>query len=195
AALDADTLGAGADSRRQRALHRAPEADPVLQLLGDRLRDELGVELRPLDLIDVDVDVLLGDRVQLFAKRVDLDARLSDHDARPCGVDVDGDPLLVLADEDVGQARMRKLVRDVVPDLDVLDQVARELLLARVPVGLPVVDDADAHPAGMDFLTHYLALAFFFAGAFFAVVVFLAAGLRFGFGVSSVAASAFGGSG
>jgi len=49
---------------------------------------------------------------------------------------------------------MRKLVGDVFPDLDVLDQVAGELLLPRVLVGLPVVDDADAHPAGMDFLAH-----------------------------------------
>jgi hypothetical protein len=56
------------------------------------------------------------------------------------------------------------------------------------------VDDADAHPAGVNFLAHYFALAFFFAGVFFAVAV-LAAGLRFGFGASSVAVSAAGGGG
>jgi len=100
------------------------------------------------------VDVLLGDRVQLFAQRVHLDAGLADHDAGARRVDVDCDPLLVLADQDVGQSGMRKLVGDVLPNLDVLDQVAGELLLPRVPVGLPVVDDADAHPAGMDFLAH-----------------------------------------
>ena len=46
-----------------------------MELLGDRLRDELGVELRPLDLVDIDVDVLLGERLP-FAQRVDLDAGL-----------------------------------------------------------------------------------------------------------------------
>src|SRR6185312_6897270 len=51
-------LGAGADRRRQRALHRPPERDPVLELLGDRLRDQLRVELGALDLGDVHLDVL-----------------------------------------------------------------------------------------------------------------------------------------
>src|SRR5207248_7055509 len=176
AADDLDPVRARADRRRERALHRPPEADPVLELLGDRLRDELRVELGPLDLVDVDVDVLLRDRVQLLTERVDLDARLPDHDPGPRGVDVDCDPLLVLADEDVGQARMGQLAVDVLADLDVLEQVLRELLLARVPVRLPVVDDADAQPAGMNFLAHYAAASFFFAGARLA---------RFGF--SSVA--------
>src|SRR5581483_3180398 len=91
----------------------APEGDAVGELLGDRLRDELRVELRPLDLVDVDVDVLLGERMQVAPQRVDLDAGLADHDPGARGVDVDRDPLLVLADQDVGQARVRKLVVDV----------------------------------------------------------------------------------
>ena len=86
------------------------------ELLGDRLRDELRVELGPLDLVDVDVDVLLRHRMQLAPQRVDLGAGLADHDARARGVDVDRDPLLVLADEDVGQARVRELVVDVLAD-------------------------------------------------------------------------------
>src|SRR5213078_4592675 len=76
------------------ALHRAPEGDAVRELIGDRLGDELRVELRPLDLVDVDVDVLLGERMQVAPQRVDLDTGLADDDSRPRGVDVDGDPLL-----------------------------------------------------------------------------------------------------
>src|SRR5439155_4072775 len=178
AAGDLDPLGARADRGGERTLHRAPERDAVHELLGDRLRDELRVELRPLDLVDVDVHVLLRDRVQLLTERVDLDARLADHDAGARRVDVDVDPLLVLADQDVGQAGVRELLVDVLPDLDVLDQVLGELLLARVPVRLPVVDDADAHPAGMNFLTHYAFTSFFLAGA-----------LRFGFSVASALGS------
>ena len=130
-ALDLHAGRAGADRDRERALHGAAERDAVRELLGDRLRDELRVELRALDLVDVDVDVLLRQRVQLTAERVDLDARLADDDARARGVDVDGDPLLVLADQDVGQPRVRELLVDVLADLDVLEQVLRELLLAR----------------------------------------------------------------
>src|SRR5262249_37382306 len=149
----------GPDRRRERALHRAPERDAVRELLRDRLRDELRVELGPLDLVDVDVDVLLGQRVQLTAQRVDLYTGFADHDSRPGRVDVDRDPLLVLADQDVGQARVRKLVVDVLADPDVLEDVVRELLLAGVPVGLPVVDDAHTESARMNLLAHYPSLS------------------------------------
>src|SRR4029077_2496802 len=126
---------------------------------GNRLRDELRLELRPLDLVDVDVDVLLRQRMQVAPQRVHLDSRLADHDARPRRVDVDRDPLLVLADQDVGQARVGELVVDVLADANVLEDVVRELLLAGVPVGLPVVDDAHTEAARMNFLAHYLSLS------------------------------------
>ena len=153
-ALDLHAVRARADRGGERALHRAPEAHAVLELLGDRLSDELRVELGPLDLVDVDVDVLVGHAVDLFAERVHLGARLPDDDPRASRVDVDRDPLFVLADQDVGQARVGQLAVDVLADLHVLEDRGRELLVARVPVGLPVVDDADAHPAGMNFLAH-----------------------------------------
>src|SRR4029079_2859531 len=162
AALDLDALGARAHRRRERALHRAPERHAVLELLGDRLRDQLRVQLGALDLVDVDVDGLAGDRVELLAKRVHLDARLADHDARAGGVDVHGDPLLVLADQDVGQPRVRELAVDVVADPDVLEDVVGDLLLARPPVGLPVVHDADPEAAGVHLLAHYAATSCFF---------------------------------
>src|SRR6185437_11195420 len=65
--LDLAALGARAHGARQGALHRAPEGDAILQLLRDRLRDELGVELRSLDLEDVDLDRLAGDPVKIAA--------------------------------------------------------------------------------------------------------------------------------
>src|SRR5207247_8068465 len=63
-----DAVSAGAHRRGQRALHLAPDADPVLELLGDRLGDKLGVELGPLDLVDVDVHGLVGHAVDLLAE-------------------------------------------------------------------------------------------------------------------------------
>src|SRR5262249_53918512 len=95
-AADLHAVGAGAHRGGERALHRAPERDAVLELLGDRLGDELRVELGALDLVDVDVHVLVRHRVHVAAQRVDLDAGLADHDAGARRVDVDRDPLLVL---------------------------------------------------------------------------------------------------
>src|ERR687894_22128 len=50
---------------------------------------------------------------------------------------------------------MRQLPEDVLADLDVLEDRVGELLVGRVPVRLPIVDDADAHPTRMDLLPHY----------------------------------------
>src|SRR5262249_53415488 len=68
----------------------------------------------------------------------------------------DRDPLVVLADQDVRQARVRQLPLDVLADLDVLEDHLRVVLAARVPVRLPVVDDADAPPARVDLLAPYV---------------------------------------
>src|SRR5215203_6703441 len=74
-------------------------------------------------------------------------AGLADDDSGTRGEDVHGDPLLVLADQDVGQPGVGQLLVDVLADLDVLEQVAGEVLRAGEPVRLPVVDDADAQTA------------------------------------------------
>jgi small subunit ribosomal protein S3 len=56
--------------------------------------------------------------------------------------------------ENYSEGRVRELAVDVLADLDVLEQERRELLRARVPIGLPVVDDSHAQAAGMDLLAH-----------------------------------------
>ena len=109
--LNLDALGAGPHRARERALHRAAEGDTVLQLLGDRLRDEARVELGALDLKDVDLDLLAGDLVQVAAQLVDFGAGLADHDPRTRRVDVDLNLVRVLADRDVRQARVRRAAR------------------------------------------------------------------------------------
>src|SRR5690606_6151135 len=54
-AHDLDALGTEAHRVLHRALHRAAEHDPLLQLLRDRIGDQLRVDLGLADLLDVDV--------------------------------------------------------------------------------------------------------------------------------------------
>jgi hypothetical protein len=70
--LDLDALGPRAHRAGQCALHGPAEGDPILKLLGDRLRHQAGVELGALDLENVDLDLLVGDPVQVTAKLVHL---------------------------------------------------------------------------------------------------------------------------
>ena len=57
AALDPDALGAVAHRGADRLLHRSAERDTARELLGHALSDQLSVELRLLDLDDVEPDV------------------------------------------------------------------------------------------------------------------------------------------
>jgi hypothetical protein len=50
---------------------------------------------------------------------------------------------------------MAHLALDVLPNRQILMKEAGELLLG-VPVSLPVMDDAEPHASGMNFLTHLL---------------------------------------
>src|SRR5439155_8633878 len=54
AALHLHALCAGADRGGERALHRAAEADAVLELLRDRRGDELRVEVGPPARVDAE---------------------------------------------------------------------------------------------------------------------------------------------
>src|SRR5688572_26199683 len=88
-AADLDSLRAEPERGLDSLLHRAPEGDPSLELEGDRLRDELRVGLRPLDLDDVDVDFRLRPLLELVPQPVDLRAALADDDSRSGSLDVD----------------------------------------------------------------------------------------------------------
>jgi hypothetical protein len=68
-------------------------------------------------------------------------------------VDVDGHVVLVLADDDARETGVGQLAQDVPADARVLREEVLELFL-RIPVRLPVVDDADSEPAGMHLLAH-----------------------------------------
>ena len=106
AALHADALGAGLHRGLHRALHRAAERDAAGELVGDALRDERGVELGLLDLLDVEVDLrVAGDLEQPGAQAVGLGAAATDHDARTRGVDVDAQAVARALDLDPARRR------------------------------------------------------------------------------------------
>ena len=125
----------------------------VVERLGDRLGDEPRVELRALDLEDVDLDLLVRDPMQVATELVDLRPGLADHDPGSGRVDVDLDLGRVLANRDVRQPGVRQTPVDVVADLRVLVQVVGEVLLVE-PVRFPVVDVTHADRLGVNFLTH-----------------------------------------
>src|SRR5437660_1839893 len=80
-AHDLDALGAEAHRVLHRPLHRAAKHDPLLQLLRDRIRDQLGIDLRLANLLDVQADVAAHHLAQVTAQRLDVLALLADDDS------------------------------------------------------------------------------------------------------------------
>ena len=82
-----DAARAEAQRRLHGLAHRAAERHALLELHGDRLGHQLRVQLRLLDLLDVDEDLALGAALDLLLQLVDLRALAPDDDAgtRRCG--------------------------------------------------------------------------------------------------------------
>src|SRR5262245_32763866 len=153
-AVDADTAGAEPHCRLHSALHRAAEGDAALELLGDRLRHQLGVELGLPDLDDVDDDVGIGELRHLLAQLLDVGALLTDHDARPRRVNGDAALLVRPLDHDLGDRRLLEVLHQGLADLHVLVQQLAVLGLARVPARVPGPVDAEPQADRIDLLTH-----------------------------------------
>src|SRR5690606_17714055 len=133
------------------------------QLLGDALRDELGVCLGVAHLEDVELNLLAGELLEVGADALGLGAAAADHDARAGGVDVDADAVTRALDLAVADARAVELLLQELADLDVLGHVVGVALARLRRVGEPsrhvVRGDAEAEAVRVDLLSHYL-LAF-----------------------------------
>src|SRR5206468_9177462 len=75
---DADAFRAKPQRRLNRTLHGAAESDAALELIGNALRDELGVDLGLADLNDVETDVRGGHLLKLFLELLDVSALFAD---------------------------------------------------------------------------------------------------------------------
>src|SRR5947208_8813993 len=151
--LDLDALRAHPHRALDGPLHGPPERDALRELVRHRVRHELGVELRPLDLLDVDADFLARELRQLVAQLVHLGAALADHHARPPRVYRHRDLTRLALDVHVGDGRVAE------PGLQVLaDQVVFFQELGEVAPGVvsraPRLDDPEPEPVGMYFLAH-----------------------------------------
>ncbi len=156
AALNAYAERAGLHRSLYRSLHRPPERHASHQLICDSLGDQRSVQLRLLDLLDVEVDLRVpSDLVESGAQAVGLGAATSDHNSRARSGDVDAKSVAGPLHFDTADSGALQLAPQVVADLPVLDQLVSVLLAICDPTGLPVGRDAEAEPVGVDLLTHY----------------------------------------
>src|SRR2546430_8602889 len=151
--LDLDALRAHPHRALDRPLHGPPERDALCQLVRHRIRHELGVELRPLDLLDVDADFLARELRQLVARFVHLGAALADHHARPPRVDLPRHLARLALALHAGNGRVAEPGLQVLADQVVFFQELGEVAPGVVPRA-PRLDDPEPEPVGVYFLAH-----------------------------------------
>src|SRR5581483_471065 len=156
-AVDADAERAQPQRRLHGPLHGAAEGDAPLELLGDGLGHQRGIDLGLAHLDDVEVHLRGGELGELAPELLDVGALLADQHARPRRVHGDAALLVRALDDDLGDAGLAPLLEDVVADVHVLVQQPAVLAAAGEPAAVPRAVDADAQAHGIDFVTHYSA--------------------------------------
>ena len=153
-AVDADALGAQTHGRLNGPLHGATERDAALELLGDRIGDQRGVDLGLAHLDDVDRHIGLGQLHHRLAQLLDIGALLADHHARTSRVDGDAALLVRALDDDLRDRGLLQHLHEGGADRHILMKQLAVLALLREPARIPGAVDAEAKPDRIDFLTH-----------------------------------------
>ena len=148
-----DALGPKLAGQGNRAFHGPAEGHAALQLGGDALGHELGLDLGTADLGHLDGDVLSEFLLEVVAQLLDLGALAADDDARAGGVQHQAHLAAGAFDLDLGETGVVELLLDVFTELVVLENEGRIVLLAE-PAGKPVLGIPQAEPDRMYFLTH-----------------------------------------
>src|ERR1700757_2200929 len=155
-AHDLDPLRAQAHGVLHGALHRPAEHDSLFELLRDRIRHELSVDLGLADLLDVEADLRAHHLAQVGAQGLDVLALLADDHAWPRAVDRNARVLGWPLDRDLSNRSVGELLPQIVADPDVLVERGREVLAVRIPLRGPVAIDGEPESGRIDLLSHVL---------------------------------------
>jgi hypothetical protein len=141
---------------RRIALHRTAEHDAFLELLGDAVGDQLGIDFGLAHFFDVDGDRHAQKTAELLLEVLDVFALFADHHARTGREDGDAGVLGRTLNQDARDSGVLQLGLQILAHLDVLGQHAREAAIARVPAAGPVTAYRKTEASRVDFLSHVL---------------------------------------
>src|SRR2546430_1749830 len=157
-AHDLDALRAKAHRVLHRALHGTAEHDALLQLLRDRVGDELRVDLGLPNLLDIEADFGAHHLAQVRPQRFDVLALLANDHAWARAVNGNARVFGGTFDRDLADRGVRELLLQIRADLDVLVQYRGVVLAVGVPLRRPVAIDGQTKAGRMYLLYHDLVL-------------------------------------
>src|SRR5260221_6027821 len=153
-----DAARAEAQRRFDRLANRAAERHALFELHRHRLGDQLSVELRLLDLLDVDEHLATGLLLNFLLQFVDFRPLAADDDAGARRVDVDLQPVDRALGLDLRDAGVREALLQRGAQLEVLVQQLR-VIAVREPPRAPRLVEPEAESERVNFLTHSYSFA------------------------------------
>ena len=130
---DLDALGAQTHCVLHRTLHGTAEHDPLLELLRDRIGNQLRIRFGLANLFDVHMHRHLQQALQVSLQDLDILALLADHHTRTGRENRDARILGRALDQHSANRRTAQLLAQIGADLDVLIEHARKIAAVGVP--------------------------------------------------------------
>lgn len=152
-ALDANTLSAQSHRSRDSLLHSTLVGNAPLNLLGDTIRHQLGIQFGIGDFLDVNAHLFASFLFQLAAQRIDASTLATDDDARLGRMDGNRDLLRETLNLDLGNASLRQLCLNELADHQVFLKQTNIFRLFAIPSGLPVFDKSQSENYRVNFPT------------------------------------------
>src|SRR4029077_3931241 len=116
-------------------------------------RHQLGIELRLVQFLNVDIDLTRGAFLNVLLELVDFHALAPDDDSGTRSLDDDAQLVARTLNFDRADARRLELVLEFVLQLDVFEQELVVVALDK-PAGLPRLGVAEPETVWMNFLSH-----------------------------------------
>ena len=155
--LGLNALGTQLHAAANTALHGAAERNPALQLRGDVLGHQLGVQVGLPHFHNIDNDGLPEHLLALQAQLLNFRAALADNHAGLCAVDVDANLRGVALNLNLRDACGVQLLLQRFAQVVIFHQDVAKLIVLGKPAGVPVFDNTHTETVGIHFLTHIFA--------------------------------------
>ena len=156
--LNLDTFGTQAHGILDCSLHCTTEHDATLELGSNAVSNQLGIQFRLANLFNIDVDRHAHHLREIATQLFYVFALLTDHNTRTRSLDCDVSIFCRTLDLDATNRSCFQLFKQEFADFQISQQIACILLGIRVPSRGVLLNDAQANPGRMYFLTHLACL-------------------------------------
>src|SRR5690625_2326484 len=156
--LQTDSFCPKAHRHLDRSFHRPTEGNTAFELQGHIFSNELSVELRSFDLLNIEKNLATGRFGQVFLDFLQLLPLPSDNNPGPGGQNLHTNTIRCALNQDSGYSGKTKLSEEIPADLVVFKNEFVEVLFIRVPTRLPVTPNGKAKTNWIYFLAHKIFL-------------------------------------